>query len=434
MIQQAPDRQENYRPKKSRALLLLAMALIVGIALAGLFIAALSGANSEAPQTMDNAITPTPEQPELENEAVAAVAPTASKSLPSPQEADNIVAVVNGRALTRDTAEVMHSADLAIAELLGAPAETSDLLERLINGELVWQAILRSGFDTSPARFESTYATWMQAQTAEEEDWEELLSRHDLSSEDFKDYFIRLLLIDSFVNEQAVQANQTPAQLIDTLQQRAQISFGPSASLYQGSSAVAQASPEMAEATPAPLPSPTPAMSVMQETSPFTSLLNAAEQPAVTDDDVIRGVSPGQLSPDFNLPAINAAEADTLVHADLLGQPTVLSFWTTWCPYCLRQTPILVAAASQYTDRGVRFVGINVKESQAQVEPYLAEHNIPYPIALDASGEVANRYQVRGFPTTYFLDADGRVVAQQVGALTVERLDLHLRTLLSPPK
>ncbi len=121
--------------------------------------------------------------------------------------------------------------------------------------------------------------------------------------------------------------------------------------------------------------------------------------------------------PYFSLTRSSNPTSDVLSRADLLGQPTVLSFWTTWCPYCRRQTPVLVDAYQQYAGDGIRFVGINVKEDHGVVEKYLTKNGVDYPIALDADGQVASDYNVRGFPTTIFLDAEGRIVARHVGAL-----------------
>ncbi|MEZ4635743.1 MAG: TlpA disulfide reductase family protein [Caldilineaceae bacterium] len=140
----------------------------------------------------------------------------------------------------------------------------------------------------------------------------------------------------------------------------------------------------------------------------------------------IRGTAPGLLAPEFDLPRLADSETDAerLSFADLPGAPTVLSFWTTWCPYCRRQTPVLVDASSRYAN--VRFVGIDVKEDATLVRSYVEDNQIPYAIALDTDGAVAEEFMVRGFPTTYFLDAEGRVVARHVGQLTTELLDDYL--------
>ncbi len=114
---------------------------------------------------------------------------------------------------------------------------------------------------------------------------------------------------------------------------------------------------------------------------------------------------------------------------DFSGRPTVLSFWTTWCPYCLRQTPVMVEAHRRWQAFGVEFVGINVRETSDLVEKYMAQHEIAYPILLDADGAVVADYAIQGFFTTYFLNANYRIVARHVGVLISERLETYLQTL-----
>jgi cytochrome c biogenesis protein CcmG/thiol:disulfide interchange protein DsbE len=137
------------------------------------------------------------------------------------------------------------------------------------------------------------------------------------------------------------------------------------------------------------------------------------------------------LAPEFVLGALNTV-APTLSLAELQGRPAVLVFWTTWCPYCLRQTPVMVEAYPRAAEAGIQFVGIDVQEDRNTVATYLAQHLIEYPILLDEQGSIAAQYAVQGYPTTYFLDSDGRIVARNVGALTGEQLNTYLQ-LLGPP-
>ena len=109
----------------------------------------------------------------------------------------------------------------------------------------------------------------------------------------------------------------------------------------------------------------------------------------------------------------------------------MLSFWTTWCPYCLRQTPILVAGAERYASSDVQFVGIDVSEKAEAVANYVAQHAIPYPVLLDVDSQAANAYGVDGYPTTYFLDADGRIVVHQIGAMSDEQLTTFVEQLVN---
>jgi peroxiredoxin len=144
-----------------------------------------------------------------------------------------------------------------------------------------------------------------------------------------------------------------------------------------------------------------------------------------------RGVQVGQLAPLFALPLLDGSELVAL--DDFLGTPTVLSFWTTWCPYCRRQTPVMVAAARRYPHNQVQFVGIDVAEGADVARSYVADHGIPYPILLDSDGEAAAAYAVEGFPTTYFLHADGRIAALHIGAMSEEQLASYLERLLAAP-
>ena len=59
-------------------------------------------------------------------------------------------------------------------------------------------------------------------------------------------------------------------------------------------------------------------------------------------------------------------------------------------------------------------------------------HQIEYPILLDEQGSIAAEYAVQGYPTTYFLDSDNRIVARNIGALTGEQLNTYLQ-MLPPP-
>ena len=48
--------------------------------------------------------------------------------------------------------------------------------------------------------------------------------------------------------------------------------------------------------------------------------------------------------------------------ADLDGDIVVVNFWASWCFGCRQEHPALVAAAEQYEDFGVSFVGVNYQD------------------------------------------------------------------------
>jgi cytochrome c biogenesis protein CcmG, thiol:disulfide interchange protein DsbE len=101
---------------------------------------------------------------------------------------------------------------------------------------------------------------------------------------------------------------------------------------------------------------------------------------------------------------------------DLLGAPTVVNYFASWCTPCLVEHPLLMRIARE---RRVRLVGINYKDPPAEALRWLARHGDPYVlIAQDLAGSAGLDWGVYGVPETYLLDARGTLLYKQVGPLT----------------
>lgn len=114
------------------------------------------------------------------------------------------------------------------------------------------------------------------------------------------------------------------------------------------------------------------------------------------------------------------------------GRPVVLNFWATWCGPCEVETPVKKQLAAELGDRA-QLVGVNLTTSEGGVDTvseYVEEFAIEYPIVLDTRGQVQQLYGVRGTPTTYIIDADGRVVHRFMGAMSYQDMMRRLRPLL----
>jgi len=102
--------------------------------------------------------------------------------------------------------------------------------------------------------------------------------------------------------------------------------------------------------------------------------------------------------------------------ADLRGKAVWLNFFTTWCPPCQAEVPILREMAQRYRDRGLELVGVSVQEtSPADVAAYAATYQLPYTIGFDGSGKIFREYKAYGLPTQVFIDPNG-VIANVIGA------------------
>jgi len=86
--------------------------------------------------------------------------------------------------------------------------------------------------------------------------------------------------------------------------------------------------------------------------------------------------------------------------------PIVLNFWATWCGPCRNEMPALQAAADRL-DGQVQFVAVDQAESAAVVQQFVDEFGLSLTIPMDTENEVADRYQVTGLPTTFFIDRNG---------------------------
>ncbi|MBA2425566.1 MAG: TlpA family protein disulfide reductase, partial [Actinobacteria bacterium] len=73
--------------------------------------------------------------------------------------------------------------------------------------------------------------------------------------------------------------------------------------------------------------------------------------------------------PEFSLPLlVGKGELDS---DQLAGHPTVLNFWASWCPPCREETPLLEKTWRSYKDRGVRFVGVNLRDASANAKDFV---------------------------------------------------------------
>lgn len=95
--------------------------------------------------------------------------------------------------------------------------------------------------------------------------------------------------------------------------------------------------------------------------------------------------------------------------ADYRGSVVLLNFWATWCPPCQREMPSLERLRVRMAGRPLTIVAISSAETLDAVNAYLSKMKLGFPILLDGDGSNTRRWKVFALPTTFVLDADGRV-------------------------
>ena len=121
----------------------------------------------------------------------------------------------------------------------------------------------------------------------------------------------------------------------------------------------------------------------------------------------------GKPALDFELPDLSG---QTVSLSGLRGQPVMVNFWATWCGPCVHEMPFLQAVHEGWSARGLVILAVNVGDSPAQVQQFIDGNGYTFPVLLDAEGEAAERYRVRGIPTTIFIDKEGIIKEMKVGS------------------
>lgn len=135
----------------------------------------------------------------------------------------------------------------------------------------------------------------------------------------------------------------------------------------------------------------------------------------------------GRPLPSFALPGLEDGGRG-LTSDDFGGGVTVINLFASWCVPCLAEHPFITGLSRE---PGVTVVGIAWMDDPAATAAWLAEHGNPYVrIGMDRTGRLKQALQIEGVPTTFIIDADGRIRFQRDGPLVAENAVADFRSAL----
>jgi len=121
----------------------------------------------------------------------------------------------------------------------------------------------------------------------------------------------------------------------------------------------------------------------------------------------------GQPAPRFHA---KTTAGESYNNASVKGKVVLLQFWTTWCPYCKEEQPLLDSIDKEYSSKGVVVLAINVAESKRKVKEYLQKSPRTCRIVMTEDTNLAAMYQANAYPIYVVIDRDGNIAAEQRGA------------------
>jgi thiol-disulfide isomerase/thioredoxin len=133
----------------------------------------------------------------------------------------------------------------------------------------------------------------------------------------------------------------------------------------------------------------------------------------------------GKRAPDFELASL---EGSIVKLSSLTGRPVLVNFWATWCLPCIEEMPNFQNAYEAYSRR-FEILAVNANEPEKDVAQFVSDVGVSFPILLDPDGMAQSLYKLRGYPTTFFIDRAGTIIAIHIGLVTKAKLQDYLSEL-----
>ena len=172
-------------------------------------------------------------------------------------------------------------------------------------------------------------------------------------------------------------------------------------------------------ATPQPTAEPATEEVVPEDESAAAAETSANEEP----EDII--------APDFE---VIDKEGNPVKLSSFFGKPIVLNFWASWCGPCQSEMPDF---NEKYAELGgdVHFVMVNMtdggRETVETASAFIEKNGYDFPVLFDTESEAAMTYGAYSLPTSFFINAEGHVIAQAVGAIDAATLQKGIDMIMN---
>ena len=134
-------------------------------------------------------------------------------------------------------------------------------------------------------------------------------------------------------------------------------------------------------------------------------------------------VSQGELQsiPDFSAEDIEGNKIDNSIFKE--NKVTLVNVWATWCGPCVNELPEIQKVYSELKDQGIGVVGIVADGNDAKdtAKELIELDSLTYKMIIpDSNLEKKLISTLRGFPTSYVVDSEGKILGMKLGGMNAE--------------
>ncbi len=144
----------------------------------------------------------------------------------------------------------------------------------------------------------------------------------------------------------------------------------------------------------------------------------------------------GEEAPVFELPGLRAGtDSEVVKLSDYRGKVVYVDFWASWCAPCVISTPRLNGLRNKLVQQGKPFeiVAINVDMDPEDGIDFLLDEPVQYVTVKDPQGQTPASYEVKGMPTAFLLDGNGkiRLIHEGFKQSDISRIEAEVTQLLA---
>lgn len=143
--------------------------------------------------------------------------------------------------------------------------------------------------------------------------------------------------------------------------------------------------------------------------------------------DTNKVINEGDKAPDFVLTDLDGTKHKL---SDYEGQGVLINFWGTWCPPCKEEMPALNNSYNKYKNQGVQVLSVNIAQSDFEVQNFVDEYNLDFPMTIDKSKSVMRTYNVDQLPATFLIDSTGEIKKILTYGITEPEFDRYMESII----